>query len=363
MNERKITKLAPAVRQLDESNFAEVVRLIESARQKAYQAVNTTLVELYWQIGKYISQKLETAEWGEGVVTSLADYLCRTFPGQQGFTRRSLFRMRQFYDTYHLNAIVSPLVTLLPWTHNLMILSRCKLSEEREFYIRLCLKERWTKRELERQLAGALFERTVLTPPQISPTLREQYPSAVEIFKDAYLLEFLGLPKDHSENDLHHGLLIHLGRFITELGHDFCFIGSEYTLQVGGKDFLLDLLFYHRGLNCLIAVELKIDEFQPEYLGKLEFYLEALDRDIRKPHEQPSIGILLCAGKDSEVVEYALSRSLSPALIAEYQIQLPDKKLLQAKLHEFYNLNLISREDTGEDSGGVVEEIIGGYRA
>lgn len=185
---------------------------------------------------------------------------------------------------------------------------------------------------------GALFERAVLNPPKLSTALREIQPATGEVFRDAYFLEFLGLPHPHTERDLHLNLVRNLGRFITELGRDFCFIGTEYPLQVGGKDFALDLLFFHRGLNCLVAIELKVGEFQLEHLGKLEFYLEALDRDVRKPHEQPAIGVLLCASKDSEVVEYALSRSLSPALIAEYQTKLPDKRLLQDKLHEFYEL-------------------------
>ena len=179
----------------------------------------------------------------------------------------------------------------------------------------------------------------VLNPPKVSTALRELHPGAGEIFKDTYLLEFLDLSVDHSETDLHRSLRRNLGRFLTELGRDFCYIGSEYPVQVGGQDFALDLLFFHRGLNCLLAVELKVGRFQPEHLGKLEFYLEALDRDHRKPHENPAIGVLLCASKDSEVVEYALSRSLSPALIAEYQTILPDKQLLlQSKLHEFYRL-------------------------
>lgn len=210
--------------------------------------------------------------------------------------------------------------------------------EEREFYLRLCLRERWGKRELERQLAGALFERTLLAPPIVSPLVTQLYPDATTVFKDTYLLEFLDLPAVHSERDLQRALVANLRDFLLELGADFTFIGEQFRLQVGGRDFALDLLFFHRGLNCLVAFELKIDEFQPEHLGKLQFYLEALDRDIRKPHEGPSIGVLLCATKDSEVVEYALSRTLSPALIAEYQLHLPDKKLLQRKLHEFYAL-------------------------
>ena len=180
----------------------------------------------------------------------------------------------------------------------------------------------------------------VLAPAKLSPAVREIHgESAAALFKDAYALEFLELPAGHTEADLHRGLLGRLQIFLIELGRDFCFVGSEFPLQVGGRDFALDLLFFHRGLNCLVAIELKVDRFEPEHLGKLNFYLEALDRDVRKPHENPAIGVLLCASKDSEVVEYALSRSLSPALVAQYQTQLPDKQLLAAKLHEFYNLN------------------------
>jgi predicted nuclease of restriction endonuclease-like (RecB) superfamily len=183
-----------------------------------------------------------------------------------------------------------------------------------------------------------LFERTVLSPPKLSPTLAKLHPEAAAIFKDSYLVEFLDLPPGHSEADLQKGLVEQLRKFLMELGRDFCFVGSQYPLQVGGRDFALDLLFFNRALNCLVALDLKIEEFQPEHLGKMEFYLEALDRDVKKPHERPSIGVLLCATKDHEVVEYALSRAMSPALIAEYQTRLPDKKLLQAKLHEFYEL-------------------------
>lgn len=323
----------------DDEAFSEVVRLIVVAREKAFQAVNTELIDLYWQIGATISRKIEAAEWGAGTVDKLALYIAKTQPGIRGFSRPNLFRMRQFYETYKKESLVSPLVRQLPWSHHLIILGQSKRPEEREFYMRLAIQERWSKRELERQFNSALFERVVLSPPKVSPAVRQIHPEALNIFKDAYTVEFLGLPTAHSEAELHLGLLDKLKNFLIELGRDFCYIGSEYPLQVGGQDFALDLLFFHRGLNALVAVELKVDRFKPEYLGKLDFYLEALDRDVRKPHEQPSIGVLLCASKDDEVVEYALSRTLSPALIAEYQTKLPDKKLLQAKLHEFYLQN------------------------
>lgn len=164
-------------------------------------------------------------------------------------------------------------------------------------------------------------------------------PGAPSFFKDSYFVDFLDLPDQHSESDLHRGLLLRLRDFLLEMGRDFCFVGSEFALQVGGRDFAVDLVLFHRGLSCLVAVELKVGRFEPEYLGKLNFYQEALDRDHRKPHENPAIGVLLCAGKDDEVVEYALSRTLSPMLIAEYRTRLPDKALLRAKLHEFYELD------------------------
>jgi predicted nuclease of restriction endonuclease-like (RecB) superfamily len=321
-------------------DFVEVVQLISAARQRAYQAVNTTLIELYWQVGAYISNKVKAAEWGDGVIPQLAQHLAVTQPNLRGFTSSNLFRMRQFYETYQDDQIVAPLVRQLPWTHNLIILGRSKRAEERAFYLQVAIKERWSKRELERQFNTAPFERMVLNPVKLSTALRETQPDAINVFKDSYVIDFLNLPQDHSEADLHQGLLGKLRQFLSELGRDFCFVGSEFPVQVGKQDFALDLLFFHRGLNALVAIELKVDRFSPAHLGQLNFYLEALDRGHKKPHENPAIGVLLCASKDDEVVEYALSRSLSPAMIAEYQTQLPDKKLLQAKLHEFYLLNI-----------------------
>jgi len=337
---KKKSKLprATAATATSPADFDEVLRLIDAARGRAVAAVNRELIDLYWNIGEHISRKIAAGTWGEGTVDALAEHIRRRQPGMRGFSARNLWRMRQFYETYRDQPILATLVRELSWTHNLLIMSRSKRDEEREFYLRVCHGEKWGKRELERQLNGALFERTVLSPAILSPAVTELHPDAAAIFKDTYLLEFLDLPPEHSEADLQRALVEQLKRFLIELGRDFCFVGSQYPLQVGGRDFALDLLFFNRALACLVAFELKIDEFQPEYLGKLEFYLEALDRDIRKPHEGPSIGVLLCATKDHEVVEYALSRAVSPALVAEYQTRLPDKKLLQAKLHEFYEL-------------------------
>jgi len=329
----------------EEPVFSQIVQLIRSSRQQALETVNTVLIDLYWKVGEIISRKLESAEWGDGVVDQLASFIARTQPGQRGFSRPNLFRMRQFYEAYRDNPKVSALLRQLPWTHHTIILSQSKRSEEREFYLRVAAHERWSSRQLERQFKAALFDRVILNPPKVSALTRQIHPEALTVFRDAYTVEFLALPTLHAEADLHRGLLHKLKDFLLEMGRDFCFVGSEYPVQVGGRDFALDLLFFHRGLNCLVAMELKVGRFEPEYLGKLTFYLEALDRDVRKPHEHPSIGVLLCASKEDEVVEYALSRTLSPALIAEYQTQLPDKKFLQAKLHEFYLQNSPDPDD------------------
>ena len=320
--------------------FNDVLNLIESAKQRAYRAANTELIDLYWAIGQYVSQKINTEGWGKNTVQLLANYIQLHQPSLRGFSAQNIWRMRQFFEVYQHDIKLSALLRELPWTHNLTILSRSKRPEEREFYLKMAIQERWSSRELERQFNTAFFERVVLSPVKTSPIVTRNYPEALNVFKDSYVVEFLNLPSEHNEADLHKGLLLKLRDFLLELGRDFCFIGSEYALQVGKQDFALDLLFFHRGLNCLVAIELKVTEFEPRDLGQLNFYLEALDRDDRKPHENPAIGVLLCASKDDEVVEYALNRSLSPALIAEYVTQLPDKKLLQAKLHEFYVQNM-----------------------
>ena len=332
--------VAPVARRLPArtkaGKFDEVLSLIAAARQRAYQAVNTELVGLYWEFGGYISRKIAFAEWGDGVVDELAATIAREYPGQRGFTRPNLFRMRQFFEAYAGDAKVSALLRQLPWTHHLLILGQAKLPEERKFYMLAAIKHGWSSRELERQIRTGAALRSLTATKKVSPQVAQIHPTAVDEFKSAYSLEFLGLAQEHSESDLHGALLRNLGRFITELGRDFCFVGSEYPVQVGNQDFAIDLVFFHRGLTCLIAFELKVREFRPEDLGKLNFYLEALDRDVKRPHERPSIGVLLCASKDNEVVEYALSRSLSPTLVAEYQTALPSKAVLQRKLHELY---------------------------
>lgn len=325
-------------------DFVQVLTHIQQARQKAYAQVNTTLIELYWHIGGIISQKVSHAAWGKGVVRELAQFIANNDPTAKGFSDKNLWRMKQFYETYHSDEKLSLLVRKLSWTHNTIIFSQCKTPEERAFYLHITIQDKYSTRELERQIDASLFERTIMGNQKLSAVLRELHPTIDNTFKDNYVLEFLGLPQEYSEEHLQKALIQNMKQFILELGRDFIFIGEEYRLQVGNRDFFIDLLFFHRGLSALVAFELKIGKFEPEHIGQLNFYLEALDRDVKKSHENPSIGVLLCSDKDDEVVEYALSRTLSPTLIAQYQTQLPDKKLIQAKLHEFYALSMEAQE-------------------
>ena len=318
--------------------FQPVLSLIRQARRQALQAVNSALLDLYWRIGEYLRRRIQSDGWGQGTVEVLAVWLREREPGLRGFSAQNLWRMRQFFEAYEEDKELSPLVRVLSWTHNIIILSKCKSRDERAFYLRMAVHERWGKRDLERQIDGALFERVVCGKLNTTAALKALSPGVDTCFKDQYVVDFLDLPEGHSERDLQKGLLRHLRSFLLELGRDFCFIGSPFPLQVGNRDFFIDLLFYHRGLRALVAFELKIGRFEPEHLGQLSFYLEALDRDHRLPHEGSSIGILLCKSRDADVVEYALSRTLSPALVAEYQTMLPDKHLLQSKLEEFYAL-------------------------
>lgn len=317
--------------------FAEVAGIIKASRHKAIKVVNTQLIDLYWNIGQYINARIECAEWGESVVEELAIYLQKNEPGLKGFSDKNLWRMRQFYQVYSGYPKLSALLREISWTNNLTILGRAKSIEEKTFYLELCSREKFSSRELERQISSGIFERTLLGNTKLSAVLREIHPEAVNAFKDSYIFDFLNLQDSYSESDLQKGLIRQMKDFVLELGRDFLFMGEEYKLQVGSSDFYIDLLFYHRGLQCMVAFELKADKFRPEQLGQLNFYLEALDRDVRKQHENPSIGILLCKDKDNEVVEYSLSRSLSPTMVAEYKMQLPNKHLLQKKLQELFS--------------------------
>ena len=313
-------------------SFPQISEIITKARESAYQKVNEELIKMYWSIGQFLSEESERASYGDAYIDSISEYINQEFPGIKGFTRRGLYRMKQFYETYRDDSNVTTLLTQTSWSNHLAIISKAKTAEERHFYLTLCAKEHYTARELARQIDSAYYERYMLSQDKILPELVGD--DGVSPFLDTYVLDFLSLPQNYREKDLQKAILGDLKNFILEIGKDFSFIGQEYKVEVGGRDFFIDLLFFHRGLSCLVAFELKIGRFEPEYVSKMGFYLEALDRQIKKDTENPSVGVILCASKDDEVVEYTLSRTLSPTMVAEYTLRLPDKQVLQRKLKE-----------------------------
>lgn len=325
---------------VSQNNFNDIINIIEQSKSRALKAVNAEMINMYWQIGKYLSGLCENSSFGDKVVDEVAAYIAKENPDIKGFNRRGLYRMKQFYELYKDDEFVTPLVTQINWTNHLLIMSGAKSSEERHFYMQACIKEHYSKRELERQMDSALYQRYMLSSKKALP---KSVPAAArESILDSYVLEFLDLPEQYSENNLKKAIIGNLKKFILEFGKDFTFVGEEYRVQVGGQDFYIDLLFYNRALSCLVPIELKIGKFKPEHIGQINFYLEALDRDVKKPNENPSVGVILCASKDDAVVEYALSRSLSPTMVADYTLQLPDKKLLEKKLRE---ITLLTEEE------------------
>ena len=311
------------------------------------KAVNAELINMYWEVGKYLSSLVENSSFGDKVIDEVAAYIAESNPTIKGFNRRGLYRMKQFYETYKDDEIVTPLVTQISWTNHLLIMSGSKTAEERRFYIELCVKNNYSKRELERQIDSAYYQRYMLSAKK---PLHESVPSNVRgNILDSYVLEFLDLPEQYSENNLKKAIIGNLKSFILEFGRDFTFIGEEYRVQVGGQDFYIDLLFYNRALSCLVPIELKIGKFKPEHIGQINFYLEALDRDVKKPNENPSVGLILCASKDDAVVEYALSRSMSPTLVSDYTLCLPDKQILKDKLQELAELALEDGDEMNEE--------------
>lgn len=323
-------------------DFSKLITIIDDARSRALKAVNAELIQMYWDVGACLSDLCAQSEFGDGIIDQVASFIARENPNIKGFNRRGLYRMKQFYEAYRGDEFVSPLVTQISWTNHLLILSGCKSREERHFYLALCAREQYSKRELERQINSAYFERYMLSRTK---PISQRVPGDVrDSILDTYVLEFLDLPDVFSERNLRKAIIANLKQFILEFGKDFTLVGEEYRVQVGNTDFFIDLLFYNRALSCLVPIELKLGKFGPEHIGQINFYLEALDRDVRKPNENPSVGVILCASKDDAVVEYALSRSISPTLVSDYQLCLPDKQLLQNKLRELTELALENGE-------------------
>ena len=370
-----------------EQQFEFVNSLIEQHRLSAISKVNTEALLTNWEVEQYISQQLKFAHWGAKVVSELADYLKRMNPKRRGFGKRHLYNMVKFYDIYsteefnrlgvqlRLNEFVqSPIaqigndeivqslpaqlasnkivqsptaqldmpfvdmpniLTLSTFTSHIEIMNRCKSYEERVFYILYAARQRLNTEELRRCIVNQTYSTLLDKEKMLSPQLLKDYPSSEYLLKDKAVVDFLGLPTKHNEHHLHKGLLEHMKEFILELGKDFLFFDSEYKVQVGGSTKRIDLLFYHRALQCLVAIELKAVDFQPEFIGKMDMYLEALDRDVKRDNENPSIGIILCPSADCSMVEYTLSRSLSPTMVAEYQRKFIPQEVMRKSLEEY----------------------------
>lgn len=385
--------------------FDEIVDIILSHRSRASRAVNNELLMTAWQVGSYVSKKLKSEEWGSKVVTQLSEYIRAKRPDLKGYSRSSIYNMVMFYDEYSseefINTVrhflnyefVQPrtgqlmesnqpaseesslipqpktaqivqsatgqlpkILELTTLTNHIEILCRCKTSEERMFYILYANKERLIKRELQRCISNQTFSTLLGGRKSMSKGMLEIYPGAPVMFKDTLFVDFLNLPKKHSEKKLKDGLLEHMKQFILELGKDFIFMDQEYRLEVGSSTFKADLLFFHRGIQALVAVELKKSKFDPRDLGQLEFYLEALDRDVKRSNENPSVGIILCPEADRVVVEYAMSRSMSPTMVAEYKRILIPQERMQAQLNEFCNQFLkLERVDSSTNLNEIGE--------
>ncbi|MEH2323983.1 MAG: PDDEXK nuclease domain-containing protein [Nostoc sp.] len=324
----------------------EVQQRIRSAQYEALKAVNREMINLYWDIGQMIVIKQQDASWGKSVVEQLAKDLQAEFPGISGFSARNIWNMRNFYVTYSQKEKLQPLVAEIGWTHNLVILEKCKDDLEREFYIRMTRKFGWTKNVLIHQIENQTYEKTLLNQTNfdqsISAEIRNQLKLAV---KDEYTFDFLELADEHSERQLEESILTKVQPFLQEMGGIFAFIGSQYRLEVDDEEYFIDILLYHRRLKCLVAIELKIGKFLPEYVGKMQFYLAVLDNTVKLPDENPSIGIILCKSKQRTIVEYALKESNKPIGVATYQIvsklpqelknQLPDPEQVAKLLEGF----------------------------
>ena len=299
---------------------------IRRAQYDALKAVNKELLALYWDIGKMIVERQEKEGWGKAVVETLADDLQKEFPGVQGFSARNIWYMRVFYITYRENTKLQPMVAEISWTKHLAILDRCEDDIEKEFYIRMTRKFGWTKNVLIHQIDNKSYEKTLLNQTNFDKALPDKIKNQAKLaVKDEYTFDFLELGDEHSEIELERALMNRVNRFLIEMGGAFTFIGNQFRLEIDGSEFFIDILLYHRRLKCLVAIELKAGKFLPEYVGKMQFYLTALDETVKEKGENPSIGIILCKGKNRTIVEYALRVSGKPIGVAAYKItaQLP----------------------------------------
>ncbi len=313
-----------------------IIEHIEQSKFRAFSEVNKALLQAYWNIGKELN---ENAAYGKSVVEKLSMDLRLRYPDVRGYSERNLWNMKQFYETYEkLQPVVAELLFKISWTNHVIILNKTSSNEEKQFYVELCVKEKWSKRELDRQIDSSLFERYMLAdkPERVTALIpKHESTDVAKHFKDEYMMEFLNMKKDYSEQELEKAILDNLRDFFLEFGRSFTFVGSQYAIDIGGRENRIDLLFFHRELKCLVAVDLKIDEFKADYVGQMQKYLAALDEKIRLPDEKESVGLILCKSKNHEEVWFALAKSLSPIKVATYKTKLPDKNLILKRLKQF----------------------------
>jgi predicted nuclease of restriction endonuclease-like (RecB) superfamily len=319
--------------------FDEIKNKIRAAQYAAMREVNIQLIQLYWEIGRSISEKQKLG-WGKSVVESLSVYLKHEFPKTKGFSSTNLWLMTQFYQSYFEDINLQPMVGEISWTKHAVILAKIKDREYRRFYITSTRNLNWTKAQLIREIENKTHLKILNS--------QHSFPGNAELksvtLKDKYIFDFLELNDNHSERELEQGLLSNVQKFLLEMGNQFSFIGSQFKIQLEGNEYFIDLLLFHRTLQCLVAIELKVGEFIPEYKGKMEFYLAVLNDKVRLPHENDSVGIIICKSKNRTVVEYSLKKTSYPIGVSSYSTskELPDKfsdqlPTLEAIIRSFRN--------------------------
>lgn len=330
------------------SFIADIKQKVRQAQYDALKVVNTQLINLYWEIGKSISEK-QSENWGKAVVPMLSKELQKEFPGIGGFSEGNLWLMAQFFNEYHIVEFLVPLVREISWSKHTSILKKCKNNQERQFYILSTKKFGWSKNVLIHQIENKTFEKYIHNQTNFENTLSENIKNQAYLaVKDEYTFDFLNLADEHSESELEQALIQNIRSFLIELGHQFTFVGNQYKVCVNDHEYFIDLLLYHRQLRCLVAIELKIGEFIPEYKGKMEFYLSILNDQIKLEHENEAIGIIICKNKDRTIVEYSLKTSKSPIGVAtyktsnllpkEYQNLLPSNIEIEEKINQYFDL-------------------------
>lgn len=327
----------------------EITKRIRSAQYEALKAVNKEMIALYWEIGMRITVQQTALGWGKSVVENLSQDIQKEFPGIQGFSARNMWDMARFYSEYQSNEILQPLVAEISWTKHIVILTKCKETQQRQFYILATKKYGWTKDVLIHKIELKTYENFLLGQSNFDTTLPENIRNqAVLAVKDEYTLDFIGLGEGHSEYELEQAIIKNIRSFLMEFGTDFSFMGNQYRLEVDGREYFIDLLLYNRRLQAMIAVELKIGEFKPEYKGKMEFYLNILNETVKLPHENPAIGIIICKSKSRTIVEYALKTSAMPIGVATYS--------LSSELPEAYKELLPTSEDIAKKLELLIKE-------